>query len=144
MKGELEITLGNAAMVRSMTRNEVISIIKSALQRRSGKPWSVTGGRGTAYGWITIDAPPKRRTLHSVLKPGALTTWSGDYAAIDTGQPGGSMTTGDRIELGKLLGLTGAVHSQGVNIMPSNDAYQEYIDRAEGRTPTKIAEPYWD
>jgi hypothetical protein len=45
-----------------MTRNEVIKVIKAALKRRSGKEWSVTGGKGTAYGWLTIDAPPKRRT----------------------------------------------------------------------------------
>lgn len=43
-----------------MTRNEVISEIKAALKRRSRKSWSVTGGRGTVYGWIRISAPPKR------------------------------------------------------------------------------------
>lgn len=43
-----------------MDRNETIKRIKDALKRRSGKPWSVTGGRGTAWGWITIDAPPAR------------------------------------------------------------------------------------
>jgi hypothetical protein len=126
------------------TRNETIRIIKSALQRRSGKPWSVTGGRGTAYGWITIDAPPKRRTAHVILKEGALTDYPSDYMVVETGQPGGTMTLKDRLELATLLGLSGAVHDQGEKIMSSNDAYQEYIDRAEGRTPTKIAEPYWD
>jgi hypothetical protein len=43
-------------------RDAAIKRIKTALQRRSGKTWSVTGGRGTAWGWITIDAPPRRRT----------------------------------------------------------------------------------
>ena len=127
-----------------MTRNETIFNIKTALQRRSGKPWSVTGGRGTAYGWITIDAPPKRRTVHSVLKEGTTTTWPEDYVGIDTGVPGGSMTVGDRIELARLLGLSSIQSQGGVNIMNSNDAYREYIDRAEGRTPAKIADPYWD
>jgi hypothetical protein len=46
----------------SLTRDQAIKRIKAALKRRSGKEWSVRGGKGTAYGWITIDAPPKRRT----------------------------------------------------------------------------------
>jgi len=39
-----------------LDRNAIISHIKQALKQRSGKAWSVTGGRGTAYGWITIRA----------------------------------------------------------------------------------------
>jgi hypothetical protein len=46
----------------NIDRNEAIKRIKTALQKRSGKQWSVTGGRGTAWGWVEIDAPPKRRT----------------------------------------------------------------------------------
>lgn len=49
-----------------MTRDETIKAIKAALKKRSGKDWSVTGGRGTAWGWIAITAPPKRRTWHIV------------------------------------------------------------------------------
>lgn len=127
-----------------LTRNAVIKRIKTALQRRSGKAWSVTGGRGTAYGWITIDAPPARRTAHAVLKPGATMTRPEDYMTIDTGEPGGHITLKDRIELARLLGEPDTMHLQGVSIMSSHDAYREYIDRAEGRTPSKIAEPYWD
>lgn len=125
-------------------RNAVIARIKAALQRRSGKSWSVTGGRGTAWGWITIDAPPKRRTAHAVLKPGATSTWPEDYMDIDTGEPNGHITLTDRLELAQLLDLPDAVHHQGIRIMASGDAYREYVDRAEGRTPRKIAEPYWD
>lgn len=51
-------------------RNDVIAAIKTALQKRSGKSWSVTGGRGTAYGWIRIDAPPARCTWKHVPRPG--------------------------------------------------------------------------
>jgi hypothetical protein len=128
-----------------LTRNAVMARIKAALQRRSGKTWSVTGGHGTAYGWITIDAPPKRRTAHAVLKPGKTSGyWPSDYMVIDAGHPGGNMTLADRLELARLLGLPGAVHDQGESVMNSHDAYREYIDRAEGRVPTKIAEPYWD
>ena len=33
-----------------MDRKETIKRIKTALERRSGKKWSVTGGQGTAWG----------------------------------------------------------------------------------------------
>ena len=43
-----------------MDRSEAIERIRKALKRRSGKTWSVTGGRGTAWGWIHVSAPPAR------------------------------------------------------------------------------------
>ena len=46
-----------------MDRNETIKRIRTALRKRSGKAWSVKGGRGTAWGWIQIDAPPSRRNF---------------------------------------------------------------------------------
>lgn len=126
-----------------MDRNETIKRIKQALKKRSGKPWSVTGGRGTAWGWIKIDAPPKRRTEHTVKKPNATTDNPEDYEHKDTGQPGGHMTTSDRAELAKLLGKD-SVHFQGESIPASHDYWQEYTDRAEGRTPTVRGKQYWD
>jgi hypothetical protein len=54
------------------------------------------------------------------------------------------MSPAERAELGELLGLGKPAHCQGVSIAASNDYYAEYIDRAEGRTPTKVATPYWD
>ncbi|MBL8518170.1 MAG: hypothetical protein JNM76_14510 [Betaproteobacteria bacterium] len=102
-----------------MNRNEVIAAIKAALKARSGKTWSVTGGRGTAYGWITISSPPARRLEF------------------------GYMSAEDRAELAKLLGKS-SVHQQGESIPAASDYYQEYIDRANGRTPSKIGQPYWD
>ena len=127
-----------------MDRNETIKRIKAALKRRSGKAWSVTGGRGTAWGWITIDAPPARRTAHSVLRAGAIYDRPEDYEERDTGEPGGSMTETDQKELGELLGLKAPVHCQGESIPAGHDYWQEYIDRAEGRTPSKVGKPYWD
>lgn len=125
-------------------RDQTIKRIKSALEKRSGKKWSVTGGRGTTWGWLTIDAPPARRTWSHRLKADASPAQlSEDYEEYDTGQPGGSMGPQDRAELAKLLGLDN-VHHQGVSIAASNAHYQEYIDRAEGRTPAKLAEAYWD
>lgn len=103
-----------------MDRNETIKEIRAALKRRSGKTWSVTGGTGTAWGWISISSQPKHRNEY------------------------GYMSDADRAELGQLLGFDAPVHRQGESIASSNDHYQEYIDRANGRVPSKIAQPYWD
>lgn len=121
----------------------VCARIRAALRERSGLDWSVTRGRGTVSGWITIEAPPKRRTSHSVHREGAIGNACDTYEEVDTGKPNGNTTQSDRARLGALLNLE-SIHTQGVSIMASHDAYREYIDRAEGRTPAKIAEPYWD
>jgi len=103
-----------------ISRSDAIKEIKTALKRRSGKSWSIRGGRGTAYGWIEISSPPKRRIEH------------------------GHMSPEDRIELTKLLDLKTVVHEQGEDIPASSNYRQEYIDRANGITPTVIGKPYWD
>jgi hypothetical protein len=126
-----------------MNRNETIAAIKTALQRRSGKTWSVTGGRGTGWGWIRIDAPPARRTAHCVLKEGATLNRPEDYVMVDTGKPGGYATQPDLDLLASLMGLE-RVHMQGISIPSSSAYYQEYVDRAEGRTPSVTGTPYWD
>ncbi len=105
-------------MTQDLSRDAVIARIRTALKARSGKQWSVTGGSGTACGWITITTPPRLRQ-------------------------NGDMTEAQRAELGALLGL-GYVHQQGYKVASSHDYYREAIDRAEGRTPTVIGEPYWD
>jgi len=99
-------------------RNDTIAAIKAALKARSRKTWSVTGGRGTAWGWIRIIAPPARR---------------GEF---------GSMTDADIAELSALFGET--VHHQGISIPASSAHRREYLERAIGQTPTDIAQPYWD
>lgn len=106
-----------------MNRDEAITAIRAALRRRSAKKWSVRGGRGTSWGWITIIAPPKR---------------CDEY---------GSMSESDRAELADLLGLdaaSAAAHHQGVQIPASTQYRREYIARAEGRKPDVIGTPYWD
>ncbi len=50
----------------------------------------------------------------------------------------------DKIELGELLGLDKPAHDQGESVGAQGDYYREYLDRAEGRTPSVIAQPYWD
>jgi hypothetical protein len=98
-------------------RAAVIARIKTALKARSGKSWSVTGGRGSSYGWITGESPKAR--------------------LVD-----GYMPESERAELAALLGLD-SVHMQGLKIASSNAHYREYVQRAEGKTPTKVAEAYW-
>lgn len=126
-----------------MTRNEVIQEIRVALKRRSGRAWSVTGGRGTGWGWITIDVPLKLRTWrydnpNGGTNPEDYTTEVNDRAANC-----GHMGPSDRAALAKLLGLD-HVHCQGVSIPAGSDYWEEYADRANGRTPTRIGQPYWD
>ena len=125
-------------------RDDAIAHIRAALKKRSGKAWSVTGGRGTAWGWIQIDALPARRTWSHRLKAGAGDTWPESYEEFNTGEPGrGHMGPADRAELAALLGLE-SVHTQGVSIPAQNDFRTEYLDRAEGRPPSRIGKPEWD
>lgn len=101
-------------------RNTAIKAIRKALKERSGKAWSVTGDRGTAWGWINITAPPKRR------------------------QEYGYMTDEDCAELGQLLGLGKPAHPQGVSVAAGVDYRREYVARAQGREPEAFGTPYWD
>lgn len=98
-----------------MERDDAIQRIRTALKRRSGKSWSVRGGRGTTWGWIDIDVPPAREANREAeLK-----------------------------ELAVLMNLP-KIHQQGLDIPASNAYYQEAVDRAEGREPTVFGTPYWD
>ena|SRR5688500_10955659 len=107
------------ANVIANDRNATIAVIKSALRERSGKVWSVKGGTGTAWGWITISAPPKRLNEY------------------------GYMSADDCAELAALLSLP-TVHFQGVSI-PASSAYRaEHIARAKGQTPETFGTQYWD
>lgn len=128
-----------------LDRAETIAAIRTALKRRSGKTWSVAGGTGTGWGWITIDAPPKRRTAHW-RETGEEDPSSGHpkLELCDTGQPGGCMTPEDRAELTELLGLASPVHHQGHSIAASNAHRLEHVQRAEGRAPSTHGRQYWD
>jgi hypothetical protein len=85
-------------------RTAVTKKMRQLLRQRSGKAWSVTGGRGTGWGWLTIDAPPAR---------------------IDNGR----MTSEDQAELALLLGET-KVHCQGVSI--SGSEWWHYLKACRG------------
>jgi hypothetical protein len=99
-------------------RDEAIVLIRAALKRRSGKSWSVKGGRGTAWGWISISSPPSRKV------------------------GGWQLSEADQAELSALLGRT--VHHQGVSVPASSEYRREFIARAEGREPEVVGTPYWD
>ena len=99
-------------------RNEAIVAIKAAFKAR-GLRYSVTGGRGTAWGWITIDLlPAVYKSLNEEERRAA-------YQKLAT-------------DLGKDKGWTSE------SIPASSDYYNEYIDRAKGFTPRVTGTPYWD
>lgn len=129
------------------SRDETIKAIRTALKARSGKAWSVTGGTGTAWGWIRIDAPPARRTAHwvpvaEVADPNPAHVRN-DYVNLDTGvKEHGHITPADATELAKLLGKD-SIHFQGESVPSSSAHYAEYIARAEGKSAT-VTPPYWD
>jgi hypothetical protein len=106
-----------------VSRDEAITAIRTSLKQRSSKAWSVRGGTGTAYGWITITAPPKR--MDNYL-----------------------MSREDAKELHQLLGLDfrpgPETRIQHITVPASSDYYREYVDRAAGRTPSINGKPYWD
>lgn len=147
-------------LITDTSRDATVKRIRAGLVKRSGKQWSVTVGRGTAGGWISISVPPKRlgcARLHDMDRYTDLCQACGqtqlrhdDENTI--GCPGhvctdkcyrAYITPEDREELGQLLSLTN-VHFQGVSIASSIGHYVEYIDRAEGRSPRKYGEQYWD
>jgi sugar phosphate isomerase/epimerase len=103
-----------------LTREQAIARIRKGLQRRTGKAWSVVGGRGTAWGWLTISAPPRRR---------------GEFDR---------MSEADKAELAQALGVSMAQVHGGVSVPASSAYWMEYVDRAEGREPRVKGEPYWD
>lgn len=127
-----------------MDRDDTIREIRAALKRRSGKTWSVTGGRGTSYGWITITAPPARRTWRNRLIAGMAGDLPADFERVDTGITGRGMSDADRAELAELLGLEPHETRDGVTIPAGTDYRREYLDRADGREPSVYGRPYWD
>lgn len=123
----------------AIERDEAITAIRAALKRRTGRTWSVTGGRGTAWGWITVTAPPKRRT-------GGFEWSEGEgLIHIDRGpsRNTGMLAPDDAFVLAQAMGLE-RVHEQGISIPAGTDYRVEHVARAEGRSPSAIGRPYWD
>ena len=120
-------------------RSVVTKRIKAALKRKTGKTWSVTGGRGTGYCWLTVHSPKSRRVAHKinpdwngfdsipvcVAKTGR-TPWI-DYIS-ENGDENCYMSDQDREELARVFGLNHPAHHQGHSISPDDwERYMEYI-----------------
>ena len=115
-------------------RDEAIKRIRAALKRKTGKAWSVTGNRGTAWGWIDIQAPPKRRICHD--QNPAWKCWdleSNEPAYFERapkeGETGWYTSDAECAELGKLFGLNRPAHYQGISINPDSREY--YVSQIE-------------
>lgn len=106
-------------------RTEAIKAIRTALRARTGRAWSVRGARGTAYGWIQIDAPKARLTCD--FEGGA----DCDGTTCGRSHEYGYLTMTDRVELAAVLGESRPVHPQGVSISP--DSRNGYVAAAIGQ-----------
>lgn len=84
-------------------RTAVTKKMRQLLRQRSGKTWSVKGGRGTGWGWLTISAPPSR-----------MDNWR--------------MTEEDQAELAALLDEK--AHCQGVSVASGN--WWHYLKACRG------------
>lgn len=97
--------------------NAAINEVRRALRARSGKAWTVTRQRGTAYGWINVTAPASRQTNYQ-------------------------MSAEDTAELGSLFGLQGGATSVLIPDTPHH--WAEFVERANGRVPMVYGHQYWD
>lgn len=118
--------------VADMSRDDVIKRIRTALRKRTGLSWSVTGGRGTSWGWITITAPPARRTNDV----------NSDVPSADPSRRF-YMTVSDRALLARVMGLK-HIDPSGLSVPASSDYRAEAIERAETGMTKFHPEPYWD
>lgn len=134
----------------TLDRDDAIKLIREALKRRSGKTWSVRGDRGTAWGWITIAAPPARRVGH---KPnpayGDINVYRTDVP-MEVDDPDAPKekrwytSEADCEELQRLFGLSRPVHCQGISIPAASDYRRFYVAAARGLEPIGDPQPYWD
>lgn len=127
----LETSLGTmrnpgAEVPHHPDRDDTIKRIRDGLKRRSGHVWSVKGGRGTAWGWISVTTPPAQQLKH--------------------GRHG--MSRGETIALRRLLGYADddatIVGSGGWSIPGSSAYYRDAIKRAETGASDENPKPYWD
>lgn len=78
-------------------RTSFVRVVRKLLKERTGVAWSVSGGRGTAWGWVTITAAKSR-------------------------QADGNMRPGDQALLARVLGADSPVHHQGESVKPTRSA----------------------
>lgn len=106
-------------------------LMRKWLRMRTGRDWSVTGGRGTARSWLSICSPKARRVdRHGMVPP----TKDGSY-----------MSAADRALLGVILGS--AVHQQGESIRTESGVREWYLWKIAGHAAPEdlyVAPPSWD
>lgn len=121
-------------------RDEAIKRIRAALKRKTGKSWSVSGGRGTAWAWIRVQAPPRRRvkvdenpdfefgdnTVTCISKTGKP-PWIDRKP--DEGETAYFTSYAECIELAVAIGLERPVHYQGFQVGP--DETERWVLRIE-------------
>ena len=115
-------------------RAEACKRIRAAMKRKTGKTWSVRGGRGTGWGWITVGAPPKRRICHDPnpeWKCWDITNTVSPYFERQPkdGERGRYTSDAERAEIAGAFGLTHPAHMQGLSISPDEREY--YVLQAE-------------
>lgn len=133
---------------KNVDRSEVTKFIKANLKKRTGRDWSVTGGRGTAWGWLRIEAPKSRRVCHDPNPAHEPFAPVGDPARDELpwverppaeGETAWYTSQEDRVVLAEALGIgLNQSSCQGVSISP--DSWDFYMDRAENGPPPP-AEP---
>ena len=117
-----------------LDRSEACKRIRVALKRKTGKTWSVTGGRGTAWGWLTVAAPPKRRVCHAQnprWEAWDMTSQEPSYfeRQPEEGETAYYTSDADARLITKAFKLNRKVHFQGLQISP--DEWEFYVQRAE-------------
>jgi hypothetical protein len=123
-------------------RDATIKALRVALKAKTGRAWSVTGGRGTAWGWITITAPAARRTYTRVLKEGAEEFRPESYEWVNTGEPDRSMSPEDSATLSAIFG---DCHHQGIKVDPRGKDYERHLALAiHGEDLGFKSESHWD
>lgn len=106
-----------ASVMLERNRSEVTKMIKGFLKARTGRDWSVTGGTGTAWGWLRITAPKGRKV---------------DFRA----------TMEDQILLGLAMGCDWPQES--FSVASSDGHWLAALQRAAGLEVTGSEVPYWD
>lgn len=98
-------------------RNDTNKLLRRILKLRTGLTWSVSGGRGTAFGWISIEVPRARR----VDSKGALTQ-----------DPHGYLAPADRALIARVLGRSRPVHFQGFGVRAGTSERRRLLRAAAG------------
>lgn len=128
-------------------RSEVTKAIKRNLKSLTGLTWSVTGGKGTGYSWLTIMSPKARRVAHIVNPAYDQNKMSFEqedvlpYIEVEPSEENGGwyMSREDRLILVEAMGLSmNRVTMQGISISP--DSWNFYLYRSYHGAPEEVVE----